>query len=57
MTKDCEGGNACHVRYIGGSKIPSCTPSDKVVVPVILTGGIKGSFVERVYLLLLVNSH
>ena len=45
-TKDCEGGNACHVGYVGGSKIPSSTPSDKSVIPVILTGGIKGSFVD-----------
>ena len=42
--KDCEGGNACHVGYIGGSKTRS-QPGDRPEVPVSLTGGIKGSFV------------
>jgi hypothetical protein len=43
--KDCEGGNACHVGYIGGSRTRP-QPSDKPEVPVMLTGGIKGSFVD-----------
>jgi hypothetical protein len=43
--KDCEGGNACHVGYIGGSKTRP-QPSDKPEVPIVLTGGIKGSFVD-----------
>jgi len=43
--KDCEGGNACHVGYIGGGKTRP-QPSDKPEVPVTLTGGIKGSFVD-----------
>lgn len=43
--KDCEGGNACHVGYVGGSKTRA-QPSDKPEVPVMLTGGIKGSFVN-----------
>jgi hypothetical protein len=43
-TKDCNGGNACHVGYVGGTKtVPQ--PSDKPEVPVSLTGGITGSFV------------
>jgi hypothetical protein len=41
--KDCEGGNACHVGYIGASKTRP-QPSDKPEVPVTLTGGIRGSF-------------
>ena len=45
-TKDCEGGNACHVGYIGGSKIPPSHPTDRHIVPVTLTGGIKASFVD-----------
>lgn len=43
--KDCEGGNACHVGYIGGSETRP-QPSDKPEVPVALIGGIRGSFVE-----------
>jgi len=43
--KDCEGGNACHVGYIGGSKTRP-QPSDKPEVPVTLTGGTSGSFVD-----------
>jgi hypothetical protein len=43
--KDCEGGNACHVGYIGGSKTPF-PPEDKPGVPVRLTGGIKGTFID-----------
>jgi hypothetical protein len=43
--KDCTGGNACHVGYIGGSKTPF-PPEDKPAVSVTLTGGIKGSFIE-----------
>lgn len=42
--KDCEGGNACHVGYIGGSKAPPARPQ-RTVAPVILRGGIKGSLV------------
>src|SRR5215467_1541980 len=42
---DCEGGNACHVGYIGGSKTAPPHP-DKDAAPVTLLGGIKGSFVE-----------
>lgn len=43
--KDCEGGNACHVGYIGGSKTRH-QPSDKPAVPVTLAGGIRASFVD-----------
>jgi hypothetical protein len=43
--KDCEGGNACHVGYIGASKTRP-QPSDKPELPVALTGGVKGSFVD-----------
>src|SRR2546423_10658351 len=43
--KDCEGGNACHVGYIGGSKSPF-PPEDKPGVPVRLTGGIQGTFID-----------
>jgi hypothetical protein len=43
--KGCEGGNACHVGYIGGSRTRT-QPSDKPEVPVTLTSGIKGSFVN-----------
>jgi len=43
--KDCAGGNACHVGYIGGSKTPF-PPEDKPKVPVTLTGGIKASFTD-----------
>jgi len=42
-TDDCEGGNACHFGYIGGSKTPF--PKDgRRRVSVALSGGIKGSF-------------
>jgi len=41
---DCEGGNACHVGYIDGSKTAPPHP-DKDAAPVTLLGGIKGSFV------------
>jgi len=43
--KDCAGGNACHVGYIGGSKTPF-PPEHKAAVHVTLSGGIKGSFVD-----------
>ena len=43
--KDCTGGNACHVGYIGGSKTPF-PPEPKREVPVTLSGGIKGSFTD-----------
>jgi hypothetical protein len=43
--KDCAGGNACHVGYIGGSRTHP-QPSDKPEVPVIVAGGIKGSFLD-----------
>jgi hypothetical protein len=43
--KDCNGGNACHVGYVGGTKIPP-PASDRPEVPVTLTGGIRGSFVD-----------
>jgi hypothetical protein len=43
--KDCNSGNACHVGYIGGSKTAP-HPRDKSEVPVTLSGGITGSFVD-----------
>jgi hypothetical protein len=43
--KDCKGGNACHVGYIGASKTPP-PPSDKPEVLVNLGSGITGSFVD-----------
>ncbi len=43
--KDCEGGNACHVGYIGASRTRP-QPSYKHKVPVTLTRGIKGAFVD-----------
>jgi hypothetical protein len=42
---DCEGGNACHVGYVGGTKKPP-NRSEETEVPVTLSGGIKGSFVD-----------
>jgi hypothetical protein len=42
--QDCDGGNACHVGYVGASKTPF--PSErKRRVPVSLAGGIGGFFV------------
>jgi hypothetical protein len=43
--RDCEGATACHVGYIGGTKTRP-QASDKAEVPVTLTGGIRGSFVD-----------
>jgi hypothetical protein len=43
--KNCTGGNACHVGYIGGSKTPF-PREHKPEVPVTLRGGIKGSFID-----------
>ena len=43
--KDCEGGNACHVGHLGGSRTRP-QPSDRPETPVVLAGGIKGSFVD-----------
>jgi hypothetical protein len=41
--QDCDGGNACHVGYVGASKTPF--PSEhKRQVPVSLARGIKGFF-------------
>lgn len=41
--EDCDGGNACHVGYVGASKTPF--PSEhKRQVPVSLAGGIRGFF-------------
>jgi len=43
--QDCDGGNVCHVGYVGASKTPF--PSEhKRQVPVSLTGGIKGLFTD-----------
>lgn len=42
--KDCTGGNACHVGYIGGSKAPF-PHEDKPEVLVTLKGGLKGLLV------------
>jgi hypothetical protein len=44
-TRDCNGGNACHVGYIGASKTPP-SHEDKSAVPVALKDGIKGSFID-----------
>jgi hypothetical protein len=41
--KNCQGGNACHVGYIGGSKTPPRSTGRRTV-PVTLKRGIKGTF-------------
>ncbi len=46
LTKDCPGGNYCHVGTIRGSAVSSLVEDEGPRNPVTLEGGIKGYFID-----------